>query len=600
MSSSEAHIVANTFAEHDVRINSLARTSYKTWTSILVTPKLFDATINDHIPVTNVTRKYEFTVSRGVISADGVKRDVILVNDQFPGPAIEANWGDSIEITVHNNINSPSEGTAIHWHGFLQRGSNWMDGVPGISQCPIAPGSSYTYTIPAQLYGSSWYHAHYSAQYTAGVLGPIIVYGPSQLDYDIDIGPIMLSDWYHVPYFSIVSDAVGTDLSQIPPAADSLLINGRGRFNCSNPSYGDDAEWLASGVSSQTTWSCTDNAELSKFEFQPGKIHRLRLMNTGADGVQKFTIDGHEMQVIAYDYVPVTPYTTDTITLAVGQRADVLVTADNTSTDKFWIRTRTLSGPECGGSAAGEVHAALYYSGSNPSLPPKTQASLPFTTDTNCTPLLPTTPEFFLPAPITTNPTQENSSTTTHLNLLLTLALNSTGSFEWRINNQTSKANFNEPALYNISRFSENPFSNAYDLGDEEETKYVVLNLTNDTPISHPFHMHGFHLQILAQGRPGGGVWDGSVVGMENPMRRDTEMIPAGGFLVVGFWAGENPGIWPFHCHVAWHLSGGLAVNFLTRKEEIPKIPEGERGKTCDAWDAYSRRNVVDQIDAGS
>ncbi|KAF7189767.1 oxidoreductase ptaK, partial [Pseudocercospora fuligena] len=575
-------------------------TEYKTAPWGDKTSKLFDASNNDDIPVTNVTRKYDFTVSRGVISADGVKRDVILVNNQFPGPAIEANWGDSIEITVHNNINSPLEGTAIHWHGFLQRGTNWMDGVPGISQCPIAPGSSYTYTIPAQLYGTSWYHAHYSAQYTGGVLGPIIVYGPSQQDYDIDIGPVMLSDWYHVPYFSIVSDAVGSDLSEIPPAADSMLINGRGRFNCSNPSYGDDAEWLASGVSSQTKWSCTDNAELSKFEFQPGKVHRLRLMNTGADGVQKFTIDGHKMQVIAYDYVPVTPYTTEVITLGVGQRADVLVTADNTSTNKFWIRSRTLSGPQCGGSASGEAHAAIFYSGSDTSSDPTTQASLTFVNDTSCNNVaLDTTfPEFIIPAPDLTKP-----ETYKQLDILMTLELNATGHYEWRMNNQTFKANFNEPALYPVaetgnisSTFSQDPFANVYDTGD---AGYVVLNLTNRTPLSHPFHLHGHNIQILSQGQTALSTWDGTIEGAENPMRRDIQIIPALGYLVVAFQA-DNPGIWPFHCHVAWHLSGGLAVNLITRKDEIPKIPEGERQKTCEAWDQYSRTNVVDQIDAGS
>lgn len=65
------------------------------------TPRLFDATINDHIPITNVTRKYEFTISRGTISPDGVRRDVILVNGQYPGPAIEANVceGRCIDLT---------------------------------------------------------------------------------------------------------------------------------------------------------------------------------------------------------------------------------------------------------------------------------------------------------------------------------------------------------------------------------------------------------------------------------------------------------------------------------------------------------------------
>lgn len=54
-------------------------------------------------------------------------------------------------------------------------------------------GGSYRYEFIASLYGTSWYHAHYSAQYSAGVVGPIVVYGPTKAHYDIDLGPIMLS-----------------------------------------------------------------------------------------------------------------------------------------------------------------------------------------------------------------------------------------------------------------------------------------------------------------------------------------------------------------------------------------------------------------------
>ncbi len=82
-------------------------------------------------PSTGVVRSYDFTISRGSLSPDGYKKDMILVNGQFPGPTIEANWGDTIRVTVTNNITDRPEGTSIHWHGFLQHQSQWMDGTPG-------------------------------------------------------------------------------------------------------------------------------------------------------------------------------------------------------------------------------------------------------------------------------------------------------------------------------------------------------------------------------------------------------------------------------------------------------------------------------------
>lgn len=92
----------------------------------------------------------------------------------------------------------------MHWHGLLQKQTPWFDGVPAVGQCPIAPGSTFTYQFQADLYGTSWYHSHYSAQYSAGIFGPMVIYGPKNAPYDVDIGPVMLSDWYHPDYYTWV------------------------------------------------------------------------------------------------------------------------------------------------------------------------------------------------------------------------------------------------------------------------------------------------------------------------------------------------------------------------------------------------------------
>ena len=89
----------------------------------------------------------------------------------------------------------------------------------------------------------------------------------------------------HIPYFSMVSNVVGTDFSKIPPLSDNGLINGRGQFNCSIQSYSNSSEWLGSDLKSNLTWTCVEGAERAKFRFQSGKTHRLRLINQGADGM---------------------------------------------------------------------------------------------------------------------------------------------------------------------------------------------------------------------------------------------------------------------------------------------------------------------------
>lgn len=291
-----------------------------------------------------------------------------MVNGQFPGPVIEANWGDWIEVVLRNNITNPPEGTALHWHGLLQKETPWYDGVPAVTQCPVAPGSTFTYRFRADVYGTSWWHAHYSAQYSAGVVGPMIIYGPNHVPYDIDLGPVLLMDHFHRKNADILEDISSntTDFKVYVPSADNNLINGKMDFNCSSVPNGH---------------KCTPNAPLSQFRFISGKTHKLRLINAGGGtGLQRFSIDGHTLEVVANDFVPIKPYTTDVVTLAIGQRSDVLVKAIGTPQDSFWMRSSAAS--NCSLSTQPHAKAViLYEEAAIDSIPQSTSHPIP---EVNC------------------------------------------------------------------------------------------------------------------------------------------------------------------------------------------------------------------------
>lgn len=163
-----------------------------------------------------VTRVYYLDVTNGSINANGLDfREAKLFNGTFPGPLIEACWGDTVEIHVRNSL--ANNGTSIHWHGIRQWETMHMDGVNGLTQCPIAPQSEFVYRWNATQYGTSWYHSHYSVQYADGLQAPIVsrpkclqrchffseyltytwqtIHGPSSYPYDIAIEPITITDW---------------------------------------------------------------------------------------------------------------------------------------------------------------------------------------------------------------------------------------------------------------------------------------------------------------------------------------------------------------------------------------------------------------------
>lgn len=110
-----------------------------------------------------ITRRYTLDITNQTIYPDGCENtEGKLFNASYPGPWIEACWGDDIEVTVRNHL--PCNGTSIHWHGIRQYKNVEYDGVNAVTQCPIAPGSSYTYKFHARQYGTTWYHSHYSLQ----------------------------------------------------------------------------------------------------------------------------------------------------------------------------------------------------------------------------------------------------------------------------------------------------------------------------------------------------------------------------------------------------------------------------------------------------
>lgn len=110
-------------------------------------------------------------------------------------------------------------------------------------------------------------------------------------------------------------------------------------------------------------------------------------------------------------------------------------------------------------------------------------------------------------------------------------------------------------------------------------------------------HLHGHNFWVLAEGT---GTWDGTtIINAANPQRRDTQMVRAGGYLVIQIDQ-DNPGAWPFHCHIAWHVSAGLYITVLERPADIANLPiPSIMAQTCRDWAAYTNTTVVDQIDSG-
>ena len=112
----------------------------------------------------------------------------------------------------------------------------------------------------------------------------------------------------------------------------------------------------------------------------------------------------------------------------------------------------------------------------------------------------------------------------------------------------------------------------------------VEIVINNHDGGGHPMHLHGHAPQIVARA-PGVFAPDTGHPNMRNnsgsndtstsrgytgntktmpsiPMRRDTWAMAPRGYTVIRYRA-ENPGTWLLHCHMEWHVVGGLSATII-------------------------------------
>jgi hypothetical protein len=92
-------------------------------------------------------------------------------NGSAPGPTIQITQGDHVRIIVDNHL---PEATSMHWHGFDI--PNDMDGSPGSSQDPIAPGERFVYEFTLNQEGTYFYHSHMAMQEMLGMIGAFVMH----------------------------------------------------------------------------------------------------------------------------------------------------------------------------------------------------------------------------------------------------------------------------------------------------------------------------------------------------------------------------------------------------------------------------------------
>ncbi|KAK2734372.1 diphenol oxidase [Colletotrichum kahawae] len=582
----------------------------------------FDLKTGFEVSNTTSLREYVFNITRQSHSPDGFEKSMILINGQSPGPLIEANTGDTVRVTVNNQM--LQESTTIHWHGIDQRNTPWMDGVHGVTQCAIPPGQGFTYEFNlTDQRGTFWWHAHVTVQVTDGLFGPLIIHDPDEKIPAVDDDKIlMVGDLFHEyggnllnQYLSATPPWAPTKPGREPPP-DNVIINGKNTFNCSSiaghDAGTDKASDKGSGEHNMADMDMTDMKDhdghkmgghnskrdesskctwgtLHNTRVKSGSKSRLRLINHGTSTPIFVTVDNHTMEIVEIDGVEVNPIATTRVYMNPGQRYSVIVNANQTA-GNYLIRADAAvrcfhmshknhkSGMH--GAPFGAT-AILSYDETDISVPPMGQAwNLKSTSSpgigkepwgSHCEDL-----PFNLPKPMrkrtayipgdrnfhyfTFRQEKVGDVVRTHVNDTLFTPLKDDATL-WKVMGQDmSLENLNSPTPK--LDFGKDQFVL---VSKDDKAAQIVVN--SDAMMVHPWHLHGQNFQIVGWGHGLFGQ-SGTTWNFDNPMRRDTVTIPGFSHIVIRILA-DNPGVWAFHCHYLWHAEAGMFVSVAQRMGEL-------------------------------
>ncbi|RDA94168.1 hypothetical protein CP533_6630 [Ophiocordyceps camponoti-saundersi (nom. inval.)] len=543
-----------------------------------------------------VVREFHWIIVDADLNPDAVFRPMMLINNQFPGPLVECNEGDTLVIHVDNRA---SAATAIHFHGLFQNGSNFMDGTVGVTQCPIAPNSTFTYRFDVRRQsGTYWYHAHHAVQAADGLVGPLVIHARDELTvqglrYETD-RILMVQDHYHNSSSDLLKDYLKPGNENDEPVPDNALINGRGFRRCHD----------------FPGWRCDDtNASRTVFRLAAGARHRLRVINVGAFAEFQMQIDEHPFYITEVDGTDVQPEPFHRLNILPAQRYSIILETNvTTANEAFWLRARMVA--HCFTTKNSRLQAELWSVVRYVS-PDKTavdddhddededephskewpEAIEVICRDLNTSTLRPVKPVEPPPAD----------------DFLVLRANFKAGA--WRLsrgffNDSSWRPNVTHPSLH---RFLDNddddddsaeaaspPTINRAVFDPKSELvmqttgiRTVDISINNFDDGAHPFHLHGHKLFVLAQSPtgypPSPDRWP-AYPKPSSPLLRDTVTVEPYAWLVVRVVL-DNPGFWALHCHNAWHAAAGMAMQLLARADVV-------RG-----WDVDARQREMCRLE---
>lgn len=546
-------------------------------------------------------QEYNLTIEENEITLSGVTAKGMTINGGIPGPTLEFNEGDLAIINVTNKMD---EETSVHWHGLIL--PNFYDGVPYLTTPPIKPNTTFQYRIPINQSGTYWYHSHTMLQEQKGVYGSIVIHPKEKtLDYDKDL-VIVLSDWTNEKPMNVLRNLKrGNEWYQVKKGTAVPLsrVIKEGALGAQFKFWRDRMEG-ADIADIYYPAFLANGKKLAEYpEFKPGEKVRLRFINASASTYYWMDFGAGNATIVSSDGVDVTPVNKSRFLFGIAETYDVIVTIPN-GTLEVTATAQDGSGYTSIRLGTGKLFPATVIDRPDKVAMMKQMAKMDMKMGA---PALvgnknSNTPEVLMQKyGMKMNMDMKDGQMENEMNMEMkkdVMPMNhkmmqkDTTSFNY----DTRKTYFNYDFLKakeNTTYKADIPVTdlllnltgnmqryvwslNGIPLSETDKIKIkggevTRITLNNLTMMHHPMHLHGHYFRVINEN------------GERSPLKH-TVNVPPMQKVVIEFY-NEEYGDWFFHCHVLYHMMGGMARVFSY------DTPRDERMKP------YPVQKLIDETD---
>jgi suppressor of ftsI len=466
---------------------------------------------------------YNLTASIVKKTINGQEMKMLAYNGSIPGPLIKVPQGGEITLKFTNNTDVDS---TIHSHGV--RVDNKFDGVPDVTQDPVRPGQSFTYTLKFPDAGVYWYHPHIREDYAQelGLYGNFLV-TPNTPDYwaEVDREETLFLDDILIENGQVAKfDRETVDHTLMGRFGNTMLINGDENYKLSVKQGERVRFYITNAANSRVFNFAIPNTRMKLVGSDNGKYEREEWVDSVVVGPSErqiveiwFDKDG---EYIIQNQTPEKAYTLGAITVA---NAPV--------TTSYLMVPRTNQ----------DIISAI-----DPLRPLFDE---------------PADKELRLTLLMGTSDTPNNNSMGGHMMgngqqmQNQQMAMGDVEKIEWEddmgmMNAQSTNDTLKWKLVDQATNRENMDIDWQFKKGD-----VVKVKIFNDDksmhPMQHPIHIHGQKFLVL------------STNGQKstNLVWKDTTLIQTGDTVELLVQM-DNPGDWMIHCHIPEHMEAGMMSGF--------------------------------------